>query len=81
MEPLLAGDRSAIVAAFDEALAGYDLPYLALFGIDPGPDHPAWLAERIPGAVVEVWDGSGHYPHLVDPDAFVARLRAFWTRH
>lgn len=65
----------------DAALAGYALhstPYLSLFGIDPGPGYDGWLQDRIPGAEVEVWNDSGHYPHLVDPDRFVARIQSFW---
>lgn len=63
------------------ALAAYDgktVPYLALFGIDPGPDYKSWIGQYIDGAQVEVWADHGHYPHLVDPDRFVARLQAFW---
>jgi len=52
--------------------------YLSLFGIDPGPDYADWLMSPIAGAVVEVWAEHGHYPHLVDPDRFVARLTDFW---
>lgn len=58
--------------------AGRDTPYLALFGIDPGPAYSDWIDQYIAGAQVEVWDEHGHYPHLVDPDRFVARLREFW---
>lgn len=79
---LLTEPVEAIAATVDAALAGYrgrDVAYLALFGIDPGDTYVTWLAERIPGAVVEYWDGHGHYPHLVDPDRFVARLREFWS--
>ncbi len=63
------------------AMAGYadrSVPYLALFGIDPGPDYGSWLAEFIAGAEVDVWAEHGHYPHLVDPARFAARLRSFW---
>jgi pimeloyl-ACP methyl ester carboxylesterase len=63
-------------------LAGYadhPTPYLALFGIDPGPGYAEWLARRVPGAVVETWEDHGHYPHLVDPDRFVDRIVAFWA--
>ena len=31
----------------------------------------------IPTPTVEVWDGDGHYPHLVEPARFLDRLRAF----
>ncbi len=63
------------------ALAGYadkSVPYLSLFGVDPGPDYAGWLSGSIAGAQVEVWPDYGHYPHLVDPDRFTERLRSFW---
>jgi len=69
---------SQVVAS---ALGGYAEtapPYLALFGIDPGPDYERWLSGFIDGARVEVWPDHGHYPHLVDPDRFVKCLRSFW---
>jgi pimeloyl-ACP methyl ester carboxylesterase len=80
-ELLLSEPVEVIAATVDAALAGYagrDVAYLALFGLDPGEGYDAWLAERIPGAVVEYWEAHGHYPHLVDPDRFVTRLREFW---
>jgi len=85
-ELLLTEPVESIAATVDAALAGYagrQVPYLAVFGIDPGPGYADWLATRIPGASVEYWadgdTGFGHYPHLVDPDRFAARLREFWT--
>jgi len=66
----------------EDALSGYAgkaVPYLSLFGADPGPDYAAWLAQLIPGAEVELWDDHGHYPHLVNPDRFVSRLKDFWS--
>lgn len=69
-------DRAITV---DPAVAHAVVPHLTLLGTAPDPDYPSWLARRIPGAVVEVWDGHGHYPHLVDPDRFTARLRALWA--
>ena len=38
---------------------------------------PRWLGERIPGAIVEDWGLLGHYPHLVDPDRMVSRIKEF----
>jgi pimeloyl-ACP methyl ester carboxylesterase len=64
-------------AVVDSLAAGITVPYLSLHGIDPGPEYGAWLAARVPTATVEVWPDHGHYPHLVDPDRFVARLAAF----
>lgn len=62
-----------------EAYAGKSVPYLSLFGVDPGPDYEAWLSGFISGARVEVWQDHGHYPHLVNPDRFTDRLRSFWN--
>jgi len=80
---LLSAPVDEIAATVDAALAGYaanPVPYLALFGIDPGEHYAEWLATRVPGAIVERWELHGHYPHLVDPDRFVERLRDFWRR-
>lgn len=64
------------------ALAGYSnrhTPYLALFGIDPGEEYGAWLADRIEGALIDVWTDHGHYPHLVEPERFVDTVERFWS--
>ena len=85
-ELLLTEPVEQIAAAVDDALAGYagrNVPYLTLFGLDPGDGYAEWLAQRIPASIVERWSDAdhqfGHYPHLVDPDRFVTRLRDFWT--
>jgi pimeloyl-ACP methyl ester carboxylesterase len=52
-------------------------PYLALHGDTPAPGYADWLRALIPGGVIEEWNGDGHYLHLVEPDRFAARLRAF----
>lgn len=53
------------------------VPYLSLFGTDPGAGYPDWLSGLVPTARVETWDGVGHYPHLVDPDRFLTVVREF----
>jgi len=71
-----------IDAAVDLILAGYgasEVPYLSLFGSDPGPTYESWLADRVAGSSVEVWADHGHYPHLVDQSRFIERVRAFWA--
>lgn len=69
-----------IAAVVEQALGGYgDVPYLSIFGIDPGPDYASWLTGHIANAQVEQWDGVGHYPHLHEPDRFVDRLSSFWA--
>ncbi len=81
-ELLLTEPVEAIAATVEAALAGYDgrnVSYLAIFGLDPGDQYAEWLGKRITDADVEYWEGFGHYPHLVDPDRFVTRLREFWA--
>ncbi len=81
-ELLLTETEEQIAAIVETALAGYagnDVAYLALFGIDPGDGYDDWLGERITNSTVEYWADCGHYPHLVDPDRFVARLQQFWA--
>jgi pimeloyl-ACP methyl ester carboxylesterase len=58
-------------------VAGITVPYLALHGSDPGTAYAGWLTRVVPTATVEVWDGLGHYPHLVEPARFVERVGAF----
>ncbi|MDO8363807.1 MAG: alpha/beta hydrolase [Actinomycetota bacterium] len=53
------------------------VPYLSLHGTDPGADYAPWLQALVPTATVEVWPETGHYPHLVDPVRFLARLAEF----
>jgi len=78
-EPVLDAPKEELAAMVEAAASAIACPYLAIHGIDPGPDYRAWLQGLVPQAQVEVWPGLGHYPHLVDPDRFVARLEAFWS--
>lgn len=75
--PLLDLTADELDGMVRQILDGVDVPVLSLHGIDPGPDYPRWLAERLPSATLEVWPDHGHYPHLVDPERFLTRLRAF----
>lgn len=59
----------------ESMLSAITVPYLAVHGSDPGPGYADWLARVVPGATVEVWDGCGHYPHLVHPEKFAQRVR------
>lgn len=54
-----------------------DVPYLALHGTDPGDGYEAWLNDLVDDLRVELWDGLGHYPHLVEPQRFVALVNEF----
>lgn len=72
---VLDGSAAELDALVDGLAARVSAPYLSLHGTDPGPDYAAWLTSRIPSAVVELWPDQGHYPHLVAPDRFLARVR------
>lgn len=79
---ILTSSVEEITAVVATALAGYrgkHVHYLSLFGIDPGPGYADWIASYVHGAVTEVWPDHGHYPHLVEPDRFVARAEKFWS--
>ncbi len=77
---VLTSDVADLDAVVDQLAGAITVPYLSLHGIDPGPDYPDWLADRIGHLSFEVWAEHGHYPHLVDPDRFVARVAAFDAR-
>ena len=78
-EVLLSAPSEEIQNLVETTFAGVTAPYLALHGADPGDGYGDWLRALVPSAVVETWDGLGHYPHLVDPKRFVARLEDHWT--
>jgi pimeloyl-ACP methyl ester carboxylesterase len=74
---VLTASEADLDAVVDQLAGAITVPYLALHGIDPGPDYADWLTARVPGATVEVWADHGHYPHLIDRDRFVERIVAF----
>jgi pimeloyl-ACP methyl ester carboxylesterase len=76
-QPLFEHSAAELGAMVEGLVGGVEAPLLSLHGMDPGEDYAAWLTARIPTASVEVWADHGHYPHLVDPDRFLARVRAF----
>jgi pimeloyl-ACP methyl ester carboxylesterase len=78
---ILTSTVEEIAGVVDTALAGYGgkhVPYLSLFGTDPGPGYEEWISSHIAGALTEVWPDHGHYPHLVEPERFLRRLERFW---
>jgi len=66
-------DLAALSDTFAKAIK---TPYLSLHGSD-NPEYEDWLRARVPDLTYEVWPDHGHFPHLVDPDRFVARVEAF----
>ena len=77
---VIESDPADLRALVEATAAAISAPYLNVFGIDPGDDYADWFAAAVPSARTEVWAGLGHYPHLVEPDRFVATARSFWGR-
>jgi pimeloyl-ACP methyl ester carboxylesterase len=56
------------------------VPTLVAFGGDDKATNPAagkWMADRIPGARLEVFEASSHCPFLEEPEAFNRALEGF----
>jgi pimeloyl-ACP methyl ester carboxylesterase len=51
-------------------------PYWLIAGDSVSEDDRAWLLARLPDATIEVWTGSGHFPHLAETHRFAQRLAA-----
>jgi pimeloyl-ACP methyl ester carboxylesterase len=75
--PLLELSTDELDALVQQVVGGIEVPVLSLHGIDPGEDYPGWLQQRVPTAEVEIWADHGHYPHLLDPERFLRRVRDF----
>jgi len=79
--PLAGADEASVTASFAPLLRQVRAPYLSLHGDDPGPGYEAWLRGFVPTAQLEVWPGLGHWLHRVEPERFLARVRAFHRAH
>lgn len=55
------------------AADGTSYQYVA--GEEPDPGYRRWLTDALPGAIITVVPGSGHFPHLARPEE-MARLLA-----
>jgi pimeloyl-ACP methyl ester carboxylesterase len=74
--------RGQRIDARDRLYLAADLPLLVVWGrkdsIIPVA-HGKALADSVPGTRLEVFEQSGHFPHLTEPDR-LARLLAGWLR-
>src|SRR6185437_10903641 len=68
----LAGQVAEGLAAVREA----KVPYVYIGGHDPGPEYLEWMQRELPQVGVEIWSGSGHFPHLAQPFRFAELLAA-----
>jgi pimeloyl-ACP methyl ester carboxylesterase len=80
--PLVDQTEERILETLRPLLAQLRAPYLSLHGLDPGPGYEAWLRAALPSCPVEVelWPGQGHWLHRIEPERFVARVRAFHAK-
>lgn len=76
-EAVLDSAPGELDALIESVLPQVLVPYLAIHGSDPGPGYAEWLTSLMPRATVEHWEHDGHYPHLVEPDRFAARVLEF----
>lgn len=65
-----------LVAMVEPVLAGYPVPYLAIYGAPVSVEERRLLG-LIPDVEVEEWDGLGHFVQLADPDRTAERIRRF----
>ena len=75
-DEVLRSDADELQARIDAGIAATDVPTLAVFGRTL-PDVSGHGLARVRELELEEWPGLGHFPHLVEPDRFAARLRAF----
>ena len=66
----------AAVAVAMRDITDAHLPYLLILGAEPPPTARAALEVGLPGATVQVWSDSGHFPHLAHPRRFAEQLAA-----
>ena len=74
---LLATPPEELTATAEALLPRIGCPLLSLHGDPPPADYEPWLRSLIPSATVEVWPGTGHLLHLIEPERFAERLRRF----
>ena len=79
-EPHIVCWQSLTAADYRPLLPALRLPVMLVYGGASnyyGPETARYVASRIPGAALHVFDGADHSPHLADRDRFLALLRGF----
>jgi pimeloyl-ACP methyl ester carboxylesterase len=72
---LLTTPPDQLTAIAETILPRISAPLVSLHGSPPPSDYDEWLTALVGRAQVEVWEGSGHMLHLVDPERFSERVR------
>jgi pimeloyl-ACP methyl ester carboxylesterase len=78
--PLIAIWESLAAADYRDVLERIDIPTLLVFGSHSNfyrPETAEYLRERIPGAMLHVYDGTDHSPHQWQRERFARDLQAF----
>jgi pimeloyl-ACP methyl ester carboxylesterase len=81
-DELLTADPDALqepVADAMRRIAAAEVGYLLILGADPAAGLVQHLSDVVPQVTVEVWAGTGHFPHLAHPRRFAALLAATGT--
>ena len=76
-DALLTTPPEQLTATAHMILPRITAPLLSLHGAPTEPGYAEWLTRLVPSAEIEVWDRMGHLLHLVDPERFAVRMRAF----
>lgn len=74
-QALLTTPPEQLTAIAETILPRITAPLLALHGSPPAPDYQAWLTRLVPTGHLEVWAGTGHMLHLVEPQRFASRIQ------
>jgi len=77
--PVLAPPPTAANAIADAIanLRAQHTPYTLVLGEEPDSQTRTWMAQHFPEATVIALPGSGHFPHVVHPDAFARIVASF----
>jgi pimeloyl-ACP methyl ester carboxylesterase len=76
-DQLLTTDAAEMQSLIEATVRSITVPYLAVHGSNPSETYGAWLASVIPSSTIEIWEGDGHYPHLVERERFLQLLHEF----
>ena len=81
-EPHIVCWRSLTAADYRSLLPALKVPVMLVYGGASNyyrPETARYVASRIPGAALHMFEGADHSPHLADRDRFLALLRVFIT--
>jgi pimeloyl-ACP methyl ester carboxylesterase len=71
---------SLAAADYRDVLGKIDVPVLLVYGGESnfyGKRTAEYVRDRIPGAVLRIYEGADHSPHQSEPERFVRDLLAF----